>query len=396
MEFSYSNGSQGRRTFVSCVLICLVIGFAYCWSIFEKALVMSWGWTNTQASLPYSVFMFFYAASILLGGILQDRFGARKVCRAGMVILLCGLAIAAASHSVMGITIGFGVLAGSGQAMCYSCVISTPQKWAADNKRGLVSGFTVGAVGMTGIYLNPVIDFCIRKWDIHAGFLVMLVLIALVTIPCSRFVEEPPKAAVEPGKKTSGTLQVHKLLIKPAFYGVFFITFSCSLYGQIIVGHIANIAYVQAAWEAGFYLTMMLSVSNCLGRFLCGILSDYIPGPRLMCIIYGVGAANILLFTFYHSIVPLMIGTALVGFGYGASHSVMPGIIAHCFGAEHFGQNFGFINLAAGIAGVVGPLLAGSVIDANGHYTNAYLAGAACLIAASFIAAWIQKKFWPR
>jgi len=82
----------------------------------------------------------------------------------------------------------------------------------------------------------------------------------------------------------------------------------------------------------------------------------------------------------------------LVGFGYGASHSVIPTIIADCFGTENFGKFFGVNCLSVGIAGSVGAVLAGYVMDRMGAYTLAYFVGASCLALASLMAHLIWRE----
>lgn len=381
------------RAVVGAVLICFVIGFAYCWSIFEKALVLSWGWTNAQASLPYSLFMVFYACGMLFGGLARDRFGSHKVCFVGLLLLMTGLSMSAAAHSVLKISIGFGVFAGAGQAICYNCVISTPLKWVSDKKRGLITGITVGAVGLTGIYMSPLVNFFIEKKGVSAGFFTILIVVGVVAIPMSFWIKDPPRFNTKPSQDVvSHRLRWRQIFSNVRFWQIFLTSFSCSLYGQLIVGHIANIAYVQANWENGFYLTVLLSLFNCIGRFLCGALSDYISGSRLLSILYGISAVNILLFILYDSIISLIIGTAIVGIGYGSSHSILPRIIVDCFGTEHFGQYFGLVSISAGFAGAVGPLLAGYIIDINSTYLYAYFLSAICMAVASFTASRIQHR----
>jgi OFA family oxalate/formate antiporter-like MFS transporter len=35
--------------------INLILGILYSWSVLKKALVTNWEWSNTEASLPYTV-----------------------------------------------------------------------------------------------------------------------------------------------------------------------------------------------------------------------------------------------------------------------------------------------------------------------------------------------------
>ena len=68
-----------------CINLCM--GILYAWSVFKKALVVDLGWSNADASLPYTVAIITFALSLLVAGILQDRMGPRRVLILGTVMV---------------------------------------------------------------------------------------------------------------------------------------------------------------------------------------------------------------------------------------------------------------------------------------------------------------------
>lgn len=65
----------------------------------------------------------------------------------------------------------------------------------------------------------------------------------------------------------------------------------------------------------------------------------------------------------------------------------MPGASsADYYGVKYMGVNYGCIFTAFGVAGTVGPMLAGKIRDATGYYTGAYYTCAAMLIVAVALA----------
>jgi len=40
---------------VICILLNLAAGFQYCWSLLGRTIISQYGWTATQAALPYTV-----------------------------------------------------------------------------------------------------------------------------------------------------------------------------------------------------------------------------------------------------------------------------------------------------------------------------------------------------
>jgi OFA family oxalate/formate antiporter-like MFS transporter len=59
--------------------INLLLGLLYAWSVFKKELVVELGWSNTLASLPYTVSAAVFAFTMIFAGRAQDKYGPRIV-----------------------------------------------------------------------------------------------------------------------------------------------------------------------------------------------------------------------------------------------------------------------------------------------------------------------------
>ncbi|MCL1816238.1 MAG: MFS transporter, partial [Clostridiales bacterium] len=149
--------TQAFIILISCVLFNLTIGVLYAWSVFKTKLTTvceegGYGWSAGQAGLPYSICIIVFAVSMLMGGRLQDKNGPRRVATVagiltGMGLIICGLA----GHSILGITLGFGVVTGCGMGIGYGCVNPPVLKWFPPDKKGLVSGLVVGGYGLAAV-----------------------------------------------------------------------------------------------------------------------------------------------------------------------------------------------------------------------------------------------------
>src|SRR4030042_2826659 len=74
----------------------LALGVLYSWSVFGKQLSDAvekggFGWTKTEAALPYTIAIAFFAAMMVPAGRLQDKFGPRVVSTAGATLKGLGL-----------------------------------------------------------------------------------------------------------------------------------------------------------------------------------------------------------------------------------------------------------------------------------------------------------------
>jgi OFA family oxalate/formate antiporter-like MFS transporter len=80
----------------------LALGILYAWSVFGKQLVEpvekgGFGWTKTQATLPYTIAIACFAVMMVPAGRLQDRLGPRLAVRSCITCVVFSARIRAAS-----------------------------------------------------------------------------------------------------------------------------------------------------------------------------------------------------------------------------------------------------------------------------------------------------------
>ncbi|MEO0050775.1 MAG: MFS transporter, partial [candidate division WOR-3 bacterium] len=99
---------------VGALLIQLCLGAIYAWSVFRKPLESTLNITSTQASLPFSFVLVFFALATVIGGRLQDRFGPRIVAIIGGFLLALGMILASFAQNIAMLVIAYGVISGIG------------------------------------------------------------------------------------------------------------------------------------------------------------------------------------------------------------------------------------------------------------------------------------------
>ncbi len=121
-----------------CINLCM--GILYAWSVFKKALVVDLGWSNADASLPYTVAIITFSLSLLVAGILQDRMGPRRVLILGTVMVGLGMIVSSFATSPAMLIVTFGIMTGCGIGFGYACLSPSAMKWFHPSKKGLVNG----------------------------------------------------------------------------------------------------------------------------------------------------------------------------------------------------------------------------------------------------------------
>src|SRR5512136_1440588 len=123
------------------ILVQLCLGAIYAWSVFRKPIEQCFSCTPSQASLPFSFVLVFFALGTIAGGRLQDRYGPKIVA-----------SIATSSLTMM--IVAYGVISGVGIGFAYSCPIAAGVKWFPD-KRGLITGLAVAGFGAGSFFFAP-------------------------------------------------------------------------------------------------------------------------------------------------------------------------------------------------------------------------------------------------
>jgi len=346
---------------------------------------------------------------MVLAGRHMPKIGPRKLSMAGGIVLGAGYVLAdllskGSTINVAAFTLAVGLVGGSGIGLAYVVPIAVCMKWFPD-RRGMVTGLAVAgsgfgaliwikAAGSWGNLLDPgVLGFSGTLMLYGVLFLVFVLLGSIVMV-------NPPEGWVPAGlvEFTSGEM------LKTSQYYMVLLTFTFSaMAGLMVIGSIklfgidalvaGGMDAAKASATAGTAMAVFYSLANGIGRIAWGTLSDKIGSKRsivLMCAIQGVMMLS--LFKLGGTATGLFLAAALIGFNFGGNFALFPTITADFFGTKSIGQNYGWVFLAYGVAGIAGPQLSGYYRDlAKGGGVAAWqtpflIAGFACLLGAVIMA----------
>jgi MFS family permease len=379
----------------------LALGILYAWSVFAKQLAESverggFGWTKTQATLPYTIAIACFAAMMVPAGRLQDRLGPRKVASAGGVLTGLGLLLASFSTpaSILPALLGFGVLAGTGFGLGYAAATPAAVKWFPPEKKGLITGLVVAGFGIAPVYIAPLSKYLIGAYGVGNAFRILGLAFLVTATAFSQLIKNPPPDLVHPKKADAGAAparvdMVWREMIRTPTFWILWVQYACAATaGLMIIGHMARIVAVQSGntIKVGFVFVALLAAFNAGGRVVAGIISDYIGRAVTIALVCVIQALAMFFFAGLTTIGAFVVGSAAVGFSYGACLSLFPATTADYWGTKNMGLNYGILFTAWGVGGVIGPTLAGKIADSTGSYAGAYTV-AGLLVTAAFILA---------
>lgn len=402
------NNSRAWMVAISGTIINLCLGVLYAWSVFSKALQDELGFTATETSLPYSVAVIVFALFMVPAGMMLDRLGPRLLLLISGVMIGIGMVVAGLFLDVTGLVIGFGLIAGAAMGFGYAAPTPTATKWFKPHMRGTITGIVVAGYGLAPVYVSPLSNSLIDNFGIAKAFFYLGGFFTLLIVLSSLVMKSPPEGWVPVGKEPPAPKQPQEskeeavptrsnnyspaeMMKTGQFWSLWFMYMFSASAGLIIIGHVATIAAVQGGLQTGFIFAALLAVGNAGGRVITGIISDKIGRNMTLILVFLLQAINMFAFSSYDTALTLTIGSVVTGATYGALLALFPATTWDWFGIKHAGTNYGLIFTAWGLGGLIGPIVAGQIIDSTGTYDMAYILSAILLIIAAIMAAFTKR-----
>ncbi len=362
---------------IAAVVMQLCLGAAYGWSVFVKPLVRGEGWTLTQVSLNFSLAIFCLGIGTVVGGMWLDRVGPRVVASVAGILYGLGYIVASLAvsrHSLPGLYLGYGVLAGFGGGMGYICPVSTLVKWFPE-KRGLMTGIAVCGYGAGALVMSAIAAPQIAAHGVPLTFLLLGIAYTVLIVAMAQFYKNPAALSQQTtaAASPSADFAVAQALRTPQFWLLWTMLFVNVSAGIMIISQASPMAQQLAGLTpvAAAAVVGVIALFNGLGRVVWAAASDYIGHKPVFLILFAIQA--IVLFSLPHvrSAALFTTAMALVGFAYGGGFGTMPSFTAHFFGPKNIGGIYGWILLAWGMGAVPSPMLIAHVREVTGRYNLA-------------------------
>jgi ACS family sodium-dependent inorganic phosphate cotransporter len=376
-------------------------------SVAAIAMQESLGWSETEKGLVLSSFFIGYMAMQIVGGVLADKYGGKRVMLWSLVawsVFTVLTPIAASASFAMLILVRIGL--GLGEAPLSPAVLSLYGRWIPENERSravaiyssaAIAG-TIGALVITG--------FAVGKFGWQAIFYVFGAVGLIYAMWLQRHIHEGPEShprisAEEKALLASSTpteartaIPWRQLCTLPQVWALL-ITFFCTSWSLYVFlswmpsyfasEHGLDISsagvYTMAPWAVMF---IMMNVAGWIADSLIARNWDITTVRKLMQSIGLLGSAFFLFITRTvttpdMALLSLSGALGLLAFAYsGCAPNVLD--IAPRFG----GVLFGVMNTLGTLPGIIGVATAGWLVDTTGSYDSVLLlAGVVSVVGAT-------------
>lgn len=335
-----------------------VFGVAYSFGAFFSEMADEFGTGKGATAFMFSITTCWYFVLGLVSGRAADRYGPRPVMLVGALTLGLGLLLTSRVSSIWLGYLAYGALVGTAVACAYVPMVATVGGWFV-RRRTTAIGIAVAGIGVGTLVVAPLAERLIDAHGWRTAYVVLGIAGTAALLIASLGAFRPPIDVDQP------PVPLARLARDRSFLTMYAASFLCSLALFVPFVFIASyakdegIAAGPAAALVGF-----IGAASVVGRLGLGALGARWGSMRLMQISFVVLSVSFLLWLaagdHYWM---LVVFTIVMGVGYGGFIALAPAVCATLFGTVSLGGIIGALYTAAGVGGLLGPPLAGAVID---------------------------------
>ncbi len=382
------------------LILFMAYGVQYSVGILMAAMEQELGWSRSQLSLAFTLYVMTYTTVSTISGRFTDRWGPQRVILVGGIVLATGLALLSIARTPWHLYIFYSLVGGLGMSVAYVPCNATVVRWFTA-QRGLALSIT-NLGSSLGIFLVPLaMGAVVAFLGWRPAYLGAGVIVFAAIFLASRFMLRGPESIglpAEPQAAKDGAAAV-SLRLGEAIRTRNFLFFAAALvaaYSVVLIPfvHLPSLVTLDRGGSPadGTLAASLIGGGAILGVLLAGFISDRSGSRNAVILVVVAEAIAFLGWLFVPELVPLF--SFVFGIFYGGSIVLMPAMAGELFGREYAGSVLGGLFACIGWAGSLGVLGAGIGRDVLGSYDLVFgLAFVACLVS---IGLFLMVRIPPR
>ena len=379
-------------TFVTVVVICFArLAFGLILPPMRDGLDLGY----EQAGVLGTVTALGYLCFVLVGGMAAARWGGRLTVAFGVAVVGVGFVGLSLAHSYPWIVFLMGLL-GFGTAFSFAPMVSLLATWYPE-KRGLVVGLLTSGVGIGMLLIGFVVPWLHRLygengWRVSwAAFAVVAGVVAVLVI---LFVRNPPTTEPAEGELPPSadkwTIYTHpRVLTVAILYGIVGLTY--------IVQAVFMVSFMVESGFGGEVAGRLVAINGLVsigGSPLWGVISDRIGRGRALTTAMTLVTVAMLLPVLSQTLPAFTAHYLLLGASVSGMFAMVQAAGTEQVPPRYVPIAFSFVTLFFAGGQLVGPMIAGWLIDYTGDFRVAF--GFTCAGLAAGIYLTRRIRHFPR
>jgi len=344
------------------VAMVAVFGVAYSFGAFFAPMAAEFGTGSGATSLVFSITACCWFLLGSVSGRAVDRVGPRPVLLIGAVALAGGLLATSAAQQLWVGYLGYGLGVGVAVACGYVPMVAVVSGWF-ERRRALAVGVAVAGIGVGTLAGAPLAATLIAEYGWRRAHLLLALGGSVLLVVAAVAARRPPRPVGEEPWALRDVVRTRE------FRAMYVATLLASIalfvpFVYLPTAAVANgVSSVAAAALIG-----VIGVASVVGRLAIGALADRVGRVRTFQASFAVLAASFLIWLVGGSWPWLSAFAVVLGTGYGGWIALQPTVLAQLFGTRGLGGLVGLVYTAAGVGALIGPPLAGVLVDVTGGY----------------------------
>ena len=361
--------------------------------VFLLPLEREYGWTRSQLTSVYSIYLLMHGFTSPLVGLIFDRIGPRWVYTTGLAFMCAAFFLAAGLSNLWQFYLFVGGMVGIGVSLTGMVPGSALlARWFRKRLSSAI-GIAFSAAGVGTIIFVPLTQYLVGHYDWRLAYrvlgaaLLLLVPIVAFVIPWRRFYAGHPERAHAVKLAGEGVWTLRKAMRTRLYWGlcqVFFFT-AAAMFTVIVqlVAFFVDVGFSPITAASAFGALGLMSAASVMGS---GFTSDRFGYRQTITVTFvgtAVGMALLLIMTFDAS--PLLLAVFVPTFGLcmGVRGPIISSISTRTFAGPNVATIYGTIYASNAVGAAFGSLMGGLLHDLTGGYRAGLAVAMVCVVIAS-------------
>ena len=361
--------------------------------VFVLPLEREYGWTRSQLTSVYSIYLLMHGFTSPFVGLVFDRLGPRWVYTAGLFFMCAAFFLAAGLSNLWQFYLFVGGMVGIGVSLMGmvpgSALIA---RWYRERLSTAI-GIAFSAAGVGTIIFVPLTQYLVGNYDwrlayrVLGGALLVLVPVVAFLLPWQRFYAGHPERVQSAKVAGEEGWTLRKASRTRLYWGlcqVFFFT-ATAMFTVIVqlVAFFVDVGFSPITAASAFGALGLMSAMSVMGSGFTSERFGYRQTVTATFIGTAAGMAILLMLTYTPSHALLILFVPIFGLCMGVRGPIVSSISTRYFAGPSVATIYGTIYASNAVGAAFGSLLGGALHDLTGGYRAGLALAMTCVLFAS-------------